>query len=174
MSFSKTPTETFTNGPTLIRQFIRVISDGNTIREATEVESEHGVTSRTVQPNDQASVYLTHSQGRYPFVANGSISVGQSVYRSADGKVSSTGSSFIGIAATNVTSDGEVIDVFTAKSEGTVGGPPTLSCVSTLPVTSTDQLLVALDSENPVVDGMWCWDEPNGLWRQIGSALGRP
>lgn len=167
MSFTKTPTETYDNGTSLLKQFTRVYSDGSTIRPATESELEHGVVSRTVLPNDQASVYLTYSQGRYPFVANGSISTGSIVYRAADGKVSASGSSELGIASSDTSSDGEVVYVETSKSGGGGGGGGTLLSVDVLPQSPAANQIVHLEIGDPTVDGVFHWDAVESNWRRI-------
>lgn len=124
MSFNKTPTETYANGSSLIRQFSRVVNDSGVLRLAGATELENGVTTRTVLPNTDASVYTTHSQGRYQYLAGGPIASGSAVYRAANGKVASTGTLKVGIAASSASADGESIyvDISISGDSGSSGG----------------------------------------------------
>lgn len=107
---------TYRNGSSKIARYLRVIEDGNTLRLAGATDVENGITSRTVFPNKLAAVQFLHSQGgqnsAWPMIAAGAINKGATVYRAANGQVSASGSSSIGIAKTTVSSAGTIVEVY--------------------------------------------------------------
>jgi hypothetical protein len=101
------------------------------LRPASETELENGIVTRDVMPGDMAGVQLLYSAGPFYFLADGSISPGQTVFRAADGKVSATGTSRLGRAQSGASDGHYVLVVVEPGAGGGGGGSGTVEQINT-------------------------------------------
>lgn len=111
MSWVETRTKTFEAGAA-IAQYLRVNLSAGVLAVAGASDQEIGVMrDASFASGDKRSVILRTAQGTTPMVALAAITAGDPVYAAASGKVDASGTVLIGIACTDATANGDIIEV---------------------------------------------------------------
>lgn len=117
--YVETRTKTFTAGAAL-GKWRRVRMSGGSLAYAGAANTDAlGVLSQeTFASGEEVAVIMTPSTGTVPMVASEAISQWASVYAAADGKVASSGSIVVGLAAEAATANNDIIEVVPLHSIG--------------------------------------------------------
>lgn len=111
--------------------FLRVKIDASgEAAQCEESDKSLGVTWQGQSADARESVRLHHNAGTQVMTASEAISIGDTVYAAADGKVAATGSIVEGVAVTAATADGDLIAVVPQMGVG-VGGPVVVARTAT-------------------------------------------
>lgn len=95
------------------------------MRAAGSTELENGVVNRGILSGDAGAIELLTPGQRVIVIAAGAIVAESTVYRAANGRIASTGTSKFGRAVGSAGVAGDLVEVVVEASEGTPGGTET-------------------------------------------------
>lgn len=108
-----------------LEAYQRVFVVGHEMRAAGSTELENGVVNRGILSGDAGAIELLTPGQRVIVIAAGAIVAESTVYRAANGRIASTGTSKFGRAVGSAGVAGDLVEVVVEASEGTPGGTET-------------------------------------------------
>ncbi len=109
---------TFVNGSSALGAYIlvKVASDGTLSASDASADPVVGFTTSPAAASEATTVSLIHGGGTSFAIASKDIAIGDLVYNTTGGKLTdASGTEKIGVALSAAASDGDVIEVLTAK-----------------------------------------------------------